>query len=172
MSFSKVCGRVRAYVYGSPDAFETFLINNYPITGAYVTGVSLTAESNSVHIWTFVAGSDETSSNKACPCDLDDLSFVEIPDYVGNNYFCEAATNEFLGFEYFIDDPLWDGLNCGLESRCCDYNTPPYFVNYLGETITVDKIEARLCFNDNGPAPGQTVGDDIRVEQIEIYVAP
>ena len=49
-------------------------------------------------------------------------------------------------FVFQCDDPLWDGLNCNPESNCCDFNRPPYFVNDLGKTLTVDSVDARLCF--------------------------
>ena len=70
------------------------------------------------------------------------------------------------------DDPLWDSKNCNPESGCCYFNKPPYFVNYLGNAITIDAIDAQICLLGRGPADIGDRGDDILVEAIEIYVAP
>ena len=58
MTFSKVCGRIKAYAYGGPDGFEAFAEEDQTqITDAYVSGISLTAGSGfSEHLWTFAAG--------------------------------------------------------------------------------------------------------------------
>ena len=175
----KVCGRIKAYAYGFPDAFEGF--TQTQITDAYVSGISLTAGSGfSEHLWTFAAGSAELEAPLAdqtqerddqCPCDRSDPSAIPVPEFVGNNYFCEAGINVFLGYTSILsDDPLWDGLNCNPESSCCDFNRPPYFVNDLGKTLTVDSVDARLCFIEGPPANEGAVGDDVLVERIEIYV--
>ena len=179
MTFSKVCGRIKAYAYGVPDGFEAFAEEGQTlITDAYVSGISLTAGSGfSEHLWTFAAGSAELEvfgiqeRLDQCPCDRSDPSAIPVPDFVGNNYFCEAGINVFLSYTSIMsDDPLWDGLNCNPESSCCDFNRPPYFVNDLGKTLTVDSVDARLCFIDQPPPSEGDFGDDVLVEQIEIYV--
>ena len=109
------------------------------------------------HLWTFAAGESELGRSGEpgveqpgqCPCDRSDPSDIPVPGFVGNNYFCEAAVNihdsENPSFLFHFDDPLWDGLNCNPKSSCCEFNQPPYFVNDLGRTITVNSIEGRLC---------------------------
>ena len=178
MTFSKVCGRVKAFTCGRPDGFQGFNSRGQTqISDAYVSGVILTTGSGfSEHLWTFVAGIAELQVRSAvtgalesdrpdqCPCDQSDPSSISVPDFVANQYFCEAAVNIAEGIMCLPDDPLWDGLNCNPESTCCDFNQPPYFVNDLGRTLTASSIDVRLCLTD-------TV-DDILIEMIELYVAP
>ena len=66
-SYAKLCGRIKAYQWGIPDAFG-YVTN---IDGSYVEGVSLTHGSPRQHIWTFVVGVSENSpgSRDVCPCD-------------------------------------------------------------------------------------------------------
>ena len=182
MTFSKVCGRIKAYAYGLPDAFEGFTVEGQTqITDAYVSGISLTAGSGfSEHLWTFAAGSAELEVPSGdptqeridqCPCDRSNPSDIPVPDFVSNNYFCEAGINVFLSYTSIMsDDPLWDGLNCNPESSCCDFNRPPYFVNDLGKTLTVDSVDARLCFVERPPPSEGALGDDVLIERMEIYV--
>ena len=181
ISFSRVCGRVKAYAYGGVDAFENFLSNSL-ITESYVSGVSLTAlsGSNIMHLWTFAAALSETGRTSQageipdqCPCDRTDPSDIPIPEFVGSNYFCESGLNsDFDGaFQFQADDLLWDGENCNVNSNCCEYNRPPYFVNDLQITVTLSEIEARICLQEGAPANIGASGDDIAVEAVEIYVA-
>ena len=79
-TFSRVCGRVKAYAYGGVDGFENFLTNRN-VDNSYVSGVSLTIDPTPMtqtitHVWTFVAGLDENGrTNTAnevpdqCPCE-------------------------------------------------------------------------------------------------------
>ena len=182
-SFSKVCGRVKAFAYGGVDAFETFSNGETTITSAFVSGVVLLADSPPEHLWTFAAGLAELGRDDSgslqpllpdqCPCDRPNPSDIPVPDFVGNNYFCESGINIFSGaFLFQSDDPLWDGKNCNPQSNCCKYNRPPYFMNHLASTITVNEISARICLDGAAPASEGANGDDVLVEQIELYVAP
>ena len=77
-----------------------------------------------------------------CPCDVGDITFIPIPPFVRNNYFCESGLNVHYNGDIFqADDPLWDGENCIDESNCCEFNRPPYFVNDLGKVLTASKVE-------------------------------
>ena len=184
LSFSKICGRVKAYAYGAVDGFQNFIRGNKDIDDPYVSGVSLTAdvEGDTQHLWTFAAGIGELGRTSRpfeprpdqCPCDLYDSTYIPIPFFVGNNYFCESGLNIFVEgkFVFQADDPLWDGKNCNPESGCCYFNKPPYFMNNLGNAITIHAIDARICLLGRGPADIGDRGDDILVEAIEIYVAP
>ena len=56
--YSRVCGRIRAYQVGTPEAFTTNNPNN--IDANYVDGVSLThGSSPRQHIWTFAGANYE-----------------------------------------------------------------------------------------------------------------
>ena len=160
-SYTRVCGRIKAYQYSRTDAFEAYHLGQVTtIDGAYVAGVSLTHGSPRQHIWTFAAGSGEIQPTwiDACPCDAS-IS-ISTPDFVGTDYFCESGQNTGSSFSFFPDDPLWDGQDCISSSSCCSFNTPPYFTKQF-PTPTTDDIEARVC---------QLDGHDSPVELIELYV--
>ena len=92
--YTRVCGRIKAYQYNHPDAFEAYHRGDVTtIDGAYVSGVSLTHGSPRQYIWTFAAGIGETldSRNDACPCDAS--INISIPGFVGTDYFCESGVN-------------------------------------------------------------------------------
>ena len=93
-AYTSVCGNIRAYQYGVLDAFEAYDDGRVTtIDGACVSGVSLTHGSPRQHIWIFAAGVSEsrTSSNDGCPCDI--TIDIDIPPFVGKDYFCESGAN-------------------------------------------------------------------------------
>ena len=65
-SYTRVCGQVIGYQFGSPDAFRR---SKYPYTidEVYIDGVSITHGSPRSHIWTFATGESELSD--VCPCE-------------------------------------------------------------------------------------------------------
>ena len=73
VQYKQVCGRVRGYQFGSPDAFDE-VHGNCPapctIDKPYVDGVSIThGDSPRKHIWTYSAGVYENiTSTASCPC--------------------------------------------------------------------------------------------------------
>ena len=161
-AYTSVCGTIRAYQYSHTDAFEAYDDGDATtIDGAYVAGVSLTHGSPRQHIWTFAAGRSEIffSSDDACPCDA--TINIDIPSFVGEDYFCESGVNSGSPDGFHTYDPLWDGEGCTSSSTCCSINNPPYFTKQLLNPTT-DDIEARLCQLDNG--------DDSPIEFIELYV--
>ena len=160
-AYTSVCGTIRAYQYRYTDAFEAYDTGEVTsIGGPYVSGVSLTHGSPRQHIWTFAAGSSESEStrNDACPCDA--TIDIDIPSFVGGDYFCESGANSRLSFDFHPYDPLWDGKNCTSSSTCCSFNNPPYFTKQLPNPTT-DDIEVRLCHLGR---------DDTPIEFIELYV--
>ena len=159
--YSNVCGRIRAYQNSQTDAFETYHLGEVTtIDGAYVAGVSLTHGTPRQHIWSFAAGASETKPTwtDACPCDA--TITINVPPFVGGDYFCESGVVG-LPSGFSPDDPLWDGQGCTSRSTCCSMNNPPYFTKPL-PSPTSDDIEARICHWD--PA------DDTPIEFIELYV--
>ena len=161
--YTSVCGSIRGYQQGHTDAFEAYHDEGRVTTidGAYVAGVSLTHGSPRQHIWTFAAGSyEEDNDQEACPCDT--TFSINIPLFVGGDYFCESGVNSGSSTSGFHpDDPLWDGEGCSSSSSCCSFNNPPYFSKQL-PSPTSDSIEARLC------RWGSV--DDSPVEFMELYV--
>ena len=71
-SYTKLCGRIKAYQWGSTEAFLNY--HNGVLTTIdeyYVDGVSLTHDSPRQHIWTFAVGVSESLPTYVgvCPCD-------------------------------------------------------------------------------------------------------
>ena len=94
VQYKRVCGRVRGYQFGSPDAFERWVHCSTPCTidNPYVDGVSIThGASPRKHIWTYSAGVYENETSPAsCPCTG---SGTSPPPFVGSDYYCESGLN-------------------------------------------------------------------------------
>ena len=176
VGYSNVCGRVRAYQVGTPEAFGNTnpLANssrgtsNPNIETYYVDGVSLThGTSPRQHIWTFAAAVNEDNHNinDNCPCINTTISssIAPPPSFVGKDYFCDTAALTDIAFIFDPDDPLWDGAGCGPQNTCCTFNNPPWFYKQLPQSTTED-IEMRVCRDQ------RRSNEDIVIEVIEIYV--
>ena len=167
--YTRVCGRVRAYSVGQSNAFRGFNTVGLGINEAYVNGVSLTHGGDlsgtadlATHIWSFSIGFDQTITPGVlgifCPCD----GGASPPDFVGEDYFCEAAVEHLIVLTMFSsNNVLWDGENCGTHGDCCTRLSHPYFVKQL-EKPTTDDIDLRIC-SDNG-------NEDVALELVEIYI--
>jgi hypothetical protein len=166
--YNQVCGRIDAFAFSTPVAFETGVTD---LELNYVDGISLTrgAAGSRGHIWTFAASAvenptvgDTAQLPPQCPCDGGTLP----PGFVGQNYFCESGAGavdistvtSFLGA-----DRLWDGMDCTVDV-CCTRANPPYFRSYLVST-TAEDIEARLMLSEAGSS-----NSDILITRIELYV--
>ena len=160
LQYSRVCGRVLAYQFGSTDAFNLGTIDQ-----AYVDGISITHGSPREHIWTYAAGATESGNSiimDNCPCSSH--GGISAPSYVEDNYYCESANpeNSFQHNHLFRDDKLWDGQQC--EDSCCTgANTPPWFSTNLPMT-TNDAIEVHICGSE------RTFNEDILLRVLEMYV--
>ena len=172
--YSKVCGRIRAYQYGTPNGFASGQTINEP----YLSGVSLTHGGNlastaipATHIWSFASGITQVPSGdlpmSRCPCDGGSSS----PDFVGEDYFCESAIeqdvqsgniNQF-DLTFHFRNLLWDGERCGDSSECCSRIDHPYFIKTL-EASTMDDIDLRVCISDG------STEENVAIELIELYV--
>ena len=170
VEYSEVCGKIIAYQDASPDSFEELtLARTFSIDGNYVDGVSLTHGSNPrQHIWTFAAALDEvgTVQHPSCPCintEQGNSSIARPPSFVGDDYFCDTASDTTFSFVFFPLDPLWDGAGCGPLNACCSLNNPPWFLKQLPASTT-DDIEMRMCRDQDEDDEGTPI------EIIEIYV--
>ena len=166
--YSQVCGRIRAYQRGLPDAFLGY--NDFgqtTIDSAYVSGVAVMYGSPRQHIWTFANGARENQGahrDNNCPCDTNGV--ISIPPFVGEDYFCESGEVSGSGkpwSSFHPNDILWDGRDCHSTSTCCSLHNPPYFTKTLNQTTT-DDLELRMCLYLSGPR------DNIAVELVEFYV--
>ena len=168
LPYSRVCGRIRGYQFGSTSAFGHSSQN---IDSLYVDGVSLThgIAGSRQHIWTFASGLSQVGSTytfEHCPCDIP-MNYNDIPAFVGNDYFCESGLHaDWDGSFYGVlqsSDVLWDGQDCTSTSTCCQLNNPPWFTKNL-PNATTDDIELRIC------ASNDLSEEDVPLELIELYV--
>ena len=155
LEYSKVCGKIKAYQYGRPDAFNSRF---------GFDGVSLANPTH--HIWTFVAARDEVSTNPGsnCPCiNTNSASQAgQPPASIGTDYFCDTGSSgAAVNGVFYGDDSLWDGAGCGPLNTCCSFNNPPWFYKQLPQPTTSD-IDMTACKNGGD--------EDIAIETVEIYV--
>ena len=167
--YTQVCGRVRGYQKGSPDAFRGYEDANFD--GPYVDGVSITQGSPRKHIWTYAIGRQESFNNEfidnlatQCPC-VPNNTQSSPPYFVGSDYFCESGCPAYSDRTTFhAADPLWDGEGCGaLEAECCAAPGLPWFHKVL-DAPTDDYIEIRLCTRE------PTTRENVLISSYEIYV--
>ena len=146
--YSKVCGRIVGYGYGSNIAFSIGSVDD--VEAAYVDGLSLTHGSagSQTHIWTFAIGVAEgaaaASQPNLCPCHPD-FSGTVAPTFLNDDYFCESGFpfDDGTGSvpdDTHLTDPLWDGRQC--QEMCC--NSSPYFVKSLNSS-TSEALDVRIC---------------------------
>jgi len=161
IQYRQVCGRVRGYQFGSPDAFNVICPAPCTIDNHYVEGVIITHGRE--HIWTYAAGHDGNQVHpSSCPCTGNGAS---PPVFVGSDYYCESGVN--IGtWSYgvlYSNDPLWDGQGCdGLERTCCDPPNLPWFCKELPQSTT-DNLEVRICGN-------QHLAEDTPIDLVQLYI--
>ena len=169
--YSQACGRIRAYQKGSPDAVDEKWGNGAKdINSHYVDGVSITYGSPRKHLWTFMAALQENvlhlnRYSYQCPCFNNTLLQPQIPEFVGNDYFCESGCPGKWNSEHiYASDPLWDGKQCGiLEKECCENSSLPWFHKFL-PSLTNEPIELRACCDQ------PSWDEDVLIEFFEIFV--
>ena len=170
LNYSQVCGQLRGYQRGTPDAFRSYyLYSSQTIDNTYVDGASITyGSAPRKHIWTYANGLNlvfAADLRNNCPCN-DDIPLAP-PPFVGSDYYCETGDNDKQCCGYstlYSNDPLWDGQQCpGEEAPCCTHPNMPWFNKTLSETTTED-IELRLCGD-------MTIDEeDIPLQVIELFV--
>ena len=129
--YTKVCGRALGYQYIDSFAFMPYHTHGQPtLNGYYVDGLSVTYGNPRHHVWTFAVGSskDDTNFIGRCPCAPPPLSPppppppppTSAPPFVGSHFICESGYTGQLSYQWYLDDPLWDGKGCVEGSTCCD----------------------------------------------------
>ena len=160
LRYTRVCGRITAYQFGTPEAFHSG--HDININNIYMDGVSLTHGTPREHIWTFAAASNV--SNNTCPCSRNDRIFPPELAFVQDHYFCDAASPQLpASAQFYPNNSLWDGEDCGVGNQCCHWNSPPWFYRDL-EHPTTDNIDMRACVDEFRHI------EDIPIEAFEIYV--
>ena len=142
LNYSRVCGQVRGYQWGSTDGF---IVSDGVADDNLFHGVSITyGNSPRKHLWAYASGLN--LNGLFCPCNSN--ANIQAPAFIGNDYYCETGNNvELHTFQHILyaNDPLWDGQQCvGPEAPCCMHPNMPWFIKTLNETTTED-IELRLC---------------------------
>lgn len=165
-SYDKVCGRIIAYQWGTPDAFTVSNQGNLSLDSIYVDGISLTYGNPRSHIWTFAASNDENPNIRYnCPCvnTLNPGSSIP-PAFINpQEYFCDTGSANMQSLVLYEQDPLWDGAGCGRLSSCCSLNNPPWFYKQL-ELVTNENIEMRACSDE------PRINEDIAIKLYELYI--
>jgi len=166
--YSHVCGRITAIQKGSPDGFgpSFFHGHHYPIH--FIDGITIRHGSiyNEGHIWTFAAGASEEHKKirQSCPCAVE--WHYPLPAFVGSDYFCETGNHgRTEDNTTFINDPLWNGKGCVNDTKCCEFNNPPWFFKKLPEPTT-DNLEVVILLN------GHHSEEDVFITEMELYVSP
>jgi len=113
IEYSKVCGRIIGYQLGIPEAFQLLINANKTLEENYVDGISLThgEEGSREHIWTFAGARGENSgisTGQICNCSNAN-DWPHSTSFVGNDYFCDAGSNNGVNHVFYPNDPLWDG---------------------------------------------------------------
>ena len=167
LRYTQICGRVTSYNYAHTDAFSPANNAGQNLNGYYVDGISITRGSPRQHVWTLASALYENvlSSTDSCPCAQG--SIINIPSYVGSNYYCESGNpNSWYasGTFYKPSDALWDGQDCSaLESPCCTNPMMPWFYRNFTSSSS-DFIELRQC-GDEHP-----YSEDTPTKFYEIYI--
>ena len=57
----------------------------------------------------------------------------ELPDFIKSNYFCDSGNvgPSVTQGQLYSDRALWSGKGCHSSSRCCEFNSPPWFYSKL-----------------------------------------
>ena len=145
LKYTKVCGRAIGYQVGSPDAFGHVVHSpEDSIDSNYVDGLSITQGNPRLHIWTYAACWNDMNQ---CPCQKGYIH-QSAPSYVGHDFYCESGTPtanlNVVPSNFYPDDALWDGLQCGQQSTCCTSPVMPWFVKSFN-SVSNDAIEVRIC---------------------------
>ncbi|MGB0592578.1 MAG: fibrinogen-like YCDxxxxGGGW domain-containing protein [Myxococcota bacterium] len=159
----EVRGYVRAFQYGSMDAFN--LSSGGNIDDIYLDGLSVTRGSPQEHVWSYAVSHSVPNGSQewACPCHQG-AGGAAPPGFVGEHYYCETGNSATTPqSEWYLDDPLFDGAGCGAGNTCCDEPDLPWFERSWSAPSTED-LEVRLCSDQD------TTNEDIGVERMELFV--
>ena len=172
MPYSRVCGRIVAYAYGTPNGFEPFASSRQSLTtrDVFIDGVVVTRGGSEAagllpqHVWSFVAGLEEAPESihvpSNCPCSHPAAGDF-VPTFVGKDYFCEAGSVHFQSNQVFLDNALWDGDGCQT-SDCCSFNNPPWFSRAFASSV--EDLQVGLC------ADSSLDNEDTLIELLQLYV--
>ena len=164
-SYQEVRGIVRAYQFGSPDAFQTNKRGN--IDSNYVDGVSIThGKSPRKHVWTYAIGYRQYKSSSVFTCPSTGGGQPQ-PKFVGADYFCSSANPGNSGQArgewgpVLYPTPLWSNIR----GDCSDCGDDDMFFCKKLPRPTTDNLEVRVCTDEN-----PINNEDIRIEYMDFYI--
>ena len=160
--YSQVCGRLKGYQVGTPDAFTPTPIDGVLISHGY--------GKLQKHIWAYVSGYEKIPThaisagwNRAyCPC-ADQRFEGNVPVFMRNDYYCDSGVNSNPDIGVFYTTPLWSGQDCTQPYNCCSDSGMPWFCKHL-PVATNDNIELLNCHNQ------PSSDEDTALELIELYI--
>ena len=176
-SYNKICGQLRGFQRGSPDAFYPHAfaqgiaptelyepaIFSKTVNDVYVDGVSITLGDPRKHVWTYAVGASDDDDFPYYNCPCANISSLEAPVFVGNNYYCESGnTGPFSGGTLYSDDVLWDGEQCLPGNSCCYRTGQPWFFHQLPISVG-EHLEVRICKD-------QARNEDVTVEKLQLFI--
>lgn len=160
VNYTYVCGHATGYQFGSTDGAHAYHYRSKSINGPYIDGVSLTRGSPRQHIFTYISALSETQ-RADCPCSP---RGPQPPSFVGSNYYCESGFKTSWPTRFAVEDPLWDRKQCNnLDANCCTNTRMPWFYRDMG-TARADKLEVRLCTDEN------TSSENVALRDLSVFV--
>ena len=161
-SYSNVRGRVKAYQFGSTDAFGGRENSQRRVDRNYVDGVSITYGSNPrKHVWTYAAANHlyfpGENRRSTCPSTGDG---ARQPNFVGDDYFCSSGNPGSRSVSILYPTPLWSNILGDCSD--CGYNDL-FFCVKLPEPTT-DDLEIRICTNEG------LSNEDVRIDSMDLYI--
>jgi len=138
--YSKVCGRIKAYMVGTPDGFHK-QVGKPHLSANYVDGIVV--HSRNTHIWSFVGGH--------CNC----FDTNKLPPFVGKDWTCSNPWPKcFKRGEICLDKIIGDTQQCGADVDMFNKN-----LNSRNTDVSV-----KICRDSN------VYDEDIALTLLEIYV--
>ena len=164
ISYSQVCGRLRGYQIGTPNAFGPY-VNDPGKPDLVMDGVLISHGNTQKHIWAYASGHERVcdyDNNICCPCTGPRFNGI-VPPFIGNDYYCDSGVESGPVSGRFYTTPLWTGEGCTPPNFCCSHSGMPWFRKTL-PVPTTDYIEIRNCHNQI------TSSEDTALDLIEIYI--
>ncbi len=172
IDYSKVCGRIIGYQFGSPDGFiipeSDDKIIHSDLSRPYVDGVTLTYGTQQHHIWTFAAAYNKEVLPDLCYCDQNENitdtneNITDRLGFIGEHYFCDSAVGQGKPEPRLYINPLWDGHRCDDESSAC-CSSGPWFYQQL-PLETNNEIQMTMCRDESRSE------EDIGIQIVDILI--
>ena len=166
ITFNKICGQVKGYQKGTPDAFHSTKYDTKSINDHYVDGLSITLGNPRKHVWTYAIGYSENGNfpDFNCPCAA--TPGPDPPSFVSSHYYCESGStaDAIHTSVLYTSDMLWDGYGCHhANNNCCTNPDMPWFFRQFSHSMD-HYLEARICTREGFH------NEDTLVESIELYI--